>query len=478
MTVHLALAPFPVLLLCLILAPSVAWAGDVQTDGKLISTVPPGTPPLQVLSPTWIENLNADRLDGADASAFAPWNHGHPELDPPAQVTVAVDCDAGGSINEALETAAQELIVEISGLCHELVRIVGRRVVLRGTDPTLDGIRPPVGATGYFALVQIDHVNFDKSETAPGVLLENLSITGSPSSGVRAFYSDAEMVNCRIEDNAVFGVGSASGSLVKVVDSVLARNRTGARARSGGWVVLTGSEVTENTATGVLATLAGTATLESCPIIDNATGLAATLGGFIGAYDIQISGGTDGAVSSNSAYVQIESSSVSAERLALRGTGRFWVYDTTLGASIYPDAGGDVFLSYVIQTGVTDPFPEQPLPEDASNWLSGGRVRMFDSTLLGTTYALEWSKLLIGPGSLMDGSLVCGRGGDALCEDASQVSGTASGCELCPPSSSTSSFTTPPPIGFDAAHGWRMPQQGEPPGASDTDGSSSNIPPE
>ncbi len=49
----------------LLLSVPVA-VGDVQTDGKLVSTAATG-PPLAVSSSEKVENLNADRLDGMEA---------------------------------------------------------------------------------------------------------------------------------------------------------------------------------------------------------------------------------------------------------------------------------------------------------------------------------------------------------------------------------------------------------------------------
>lgn len=48
-----------------------ALAGDITVQGKFVSTVPPGTPPLEVTSTTRVDNLNADLLDGLPAGAFA-----------------------------------------------------------------------------------------------------------------------------------------------------------------------------------------------------------------------------------------------------------------------------------------------------------------------------------------------------------------------------------------------------------------------
>lgn len=63
-------AALAVALLTQAAAPAPAAAGGIQTDGQIVSTVPPGTPPLQVASPDPVENLNADLLDGYDAGSF------------------------------------------------------------------------------------------------------------------------------------------------------------------------------------------------------------------------------------------------------------------------------------------------------------------------------------------------------------------------------------------------------------------------
>ncbi|MBN1824699.1 MAG: hypothetical protein JW958_00450 [Candidatus Eisenbacteria bacterium] len=51
--------------------------GSIRTDGKLISTVGAGTPPMEVSSTVKVENLNADFLDGHDSAHFADTSHTH-----------------------------------------------------------------------------------------------------------------------------------------------------------------------------------------------------------------------------------------------------------------------------------------------------------------------------------------------------------------------------------------------------------------
>jgi hypothetical protein len=54
---------------CVLVAVSVT-AGDIQTDGRIISTAGSGAP-LEVASSEKVTNLNADQLDGMDSAAFA-----------------------------------------------------------------------------------------------------------------------------------------------------------------------------------------------------------------------------------------------------------------------------------------------------------------------------------------------------------------------------------------------------------------------
>lgn len=60
------------LVAALAFAPRPTWGGGITTDGPFVTTVPPGSPPLEVSSSTRVDNLNADHLDGLGAESFAP----------------------------------------------------------------------------------------------------------------------------------------------------------------------------------------------------------------------------------------------------------------------------------------------------------------------------------------------------------------------------------------------------------------------
>ena len=54
-------------LLGILMVPTVCFAGDIQTDGKLKSTLPSGAP-LEVASSDVVVNLNADMVDGVEGT--------------------------------------------------------------------------------------------------------------------------------------------------------------------------------------------------------------------------------------------------------------------------------------------------------------------------------------------------------------------------------------------------------------------------
>ena len=50
---------------------SIKTTDNIETDAQVVSNVATGTPPLAVSSSTVVSNLNADQVDGVEASALA-----------------------------------------------------------------------------------------------------------------------------------------------------------------------------------------------------------------------------------------------------------------------------------------------------------------------------------------------------------------------------------------------------------------------
>lgn len=422
------------------LVPCSAFAGDIQTDGALVSKAPAGESPLEVTSPTRVENLNADRLDGLDSAELALHDHTHPELDPPPSAVVSVDCGAGESIGDALEVPAEEIVIEVSGLCEEVVVIRRPGVTLRGTDPSIDGIRPPAGAADYFALVNVLYSSRDRSSP---VRFENLSISGGSMHGVEAFASGLEIADCLVEDHASMGIRSDSGAYVEVTDSAVSGNGFwGARARSG-----------------------GTLWFERTDFIDNpSVGFGGILDSYVVAIDVSVSDSdfpvsiyqsaadldlvtTTGAV----AGASLTSSSVTITRSTLAGSsaslrsfdqGTTKLFDSTLDGSIVALGQSQVYLSDTTQTAPTE---SGALLENFVE--AGSLLQLFGTTtLLGPNILTTLGNLTaLGSGPVIDGDLSCSVGADAFCSGSGNLTGT-SDCESCPPPAGASSFSHVPEV--------------------------------
>lgn len=132
--------------------------------------------------------------------------------------TVKVDCNKNQTIQKALETKADELIIEIEGLCVEDVEIHRARVTLLGQDPAVDGIRATAGSDDprQSAL----HIR-----NARRVRLENLRFEGSSWNGVRVTnsFDGIDFVNVVLTDNTVRGL-TLIDSTATMIDSSITGN--------------------------------------------------------------------------------------------------------------------------------------------------------------------------------------------------------------------------------------------------------------
>ena len=132
--------------------------------------------------------------------------------------TVKVDCSRGKSINKALKKHknADELIIEIDGICYENVRIADRRrVTLIGDNRVKDGIHGV--STDLEGLTRGTTIVISRSA---GVRLENLTISGGIRHGISVGYSNATRVeDCIVEGNAVSGLTILASSNVGVFNS-------------------------------------------------------------------------------------------------------------------------------------------------------------------------------------------------------------------------------------------------------------------
>jgi len=313
---------------------------------------------------------------------------------------VKVKCDKGDSINDALTNPAEELIIEIRGMCRENVLVERDYVTLRGADPTVDGIQ---------ALSDEDYTLRVKG--ALGVRLENLRLTGGETglSVNDTTYWQTHVENCRIEGNT-FGAEISSAN-VRAQNSTFSFNDMGVWVGNAGWLIC-----------------------NTCTIADN-----------VGSYsqgiylvqakanlnDTHISGSDYGLSAGSSSTVIVGSdSTISAAAYALLAGANSTLYVddlALLSGSLQVSEGS------FMKIGGTEQIanPEGNFVRNNSILLISVGFQDAGSSLTDRTFIMNFGKVAIGPSSTINGHLVCWGPSDAYCDDPeNQVTGTST-CDQC-----------------------------------------------
>lgn len=312
--------------------------------------------------------------------------------------TVRVDCTRGQSVNAALRTNADQLIVEITGKCREAVVVSRSGVVLRGTDPALDGLIGPVG--DFVTLLDVQGAFLGSSSGPEGVALENLSLSGSAHCGLLVVDSSIRLTNCLIADNNTGGgCGGANitqGSSARIVDTTFLRN--------------------------------GLATVESSVSCRNCTfsefpfaAFIVTGGGGHGTLASSTINGGFGAAAVVGGTLQIVNTNITVTNRAINVEqgGAANVIGGTLSGQIIGQYRGIIRLDGTTQT--TNPFGNE-LDQGTFLSVNGG-------ALAGTTRFDRFSQGSVSNGTAL-GSLFCSAGADVKC-DGSETK-VSSSCGLCP----------------------------------------------
>lgn len=200
-----------VVLLAQAAAPAPAAAGGIRTDGQIVSTVPPGTPPLQVASPDRVENLNADLLDGFHAGSFR------------FQDEIRVGGFGTGefsSIQEAIDSLSTPLLKHVLihvGPGHFKERVVlPDRVHLRGSGKGLTVIIHPGADTFDAAAATLVLGNWTR--------VSDLTVTSGTDHNYNiGIYNPPGTLGPIVEDVEVSIVSSAAPSLIGILNGDAAR---------------------------------------------------------------------------------------------------------------------------------------------------------------------------------------------------------------------------------------------------------------
>src|SRR5262245_63462592 len=166
----------------------------------------------------------------------------------PKSKTVVVDCRKGESLAAALAEEAEDLIVEVRGLCSEDTKVVRGNVTIRGTDPAVDGIRGVTksrasSVAGTTAALEV---------RASGVVLEKLRVTGGALYGLLVVGSQGtEVRNCRLQENGELGASFTGASAAMVYDTIFSGNGAGgARVNRSSVVNFRGCTFRDNASPG------------------------------------------------------------------------------------------------------------------------------------------------------------------------------------------------------------------------------------
>lgn len=328
-----------------------------------------------------------------------------------SSATVRVDCTRGQSINEAMtkKPKAYSLIVEISGMCRENVVVTRDRVTLRGTDPAGDGIQAEENTDLTDPTLWVRGAGL--------VNVENLTLTGG-FSGLLATNANLPLIqvtNSRLVGNSNFGI-QLENSLVNATDTTFEGPVNSVPAG-----IFMASR---------LGCLRCTFTSPGpSPVMIVINGVAV-----IG----QQSSLTGGSLRAEGSSINISDSTISSPVPGipvLNATSNNSVILTrveVLGRMLFGQ-GTNAGLFGVVQTGIGNQPNEASFGSNvilSSTSPATGGPPTIHSTIAKFNLT-NFANLVLNPGSVLDGDLICRAGSNAHCAIPADVTGVTN-CGLCP----------------------------------------------
>ncbi len=168
-----------------------------------------------------------------------------------AATTITVDCNNGGSVNNAISdaTPSNHLLVNVLGTCNERIVITRSNTTLRGeatggttvnfVETPLSPLHASVNANEFAGLKGAINVI-----GANNVVIDSLNITGATDTGT-TIGASGKGVAVRFNGSAL------------IQNSTITGNYYGISSNSGGVAILSNNNINTNTRYGIIATDAG-----------------------------------------------------------------------------------------------------------------------------------------------------------------------------------------------------------------------------
>ena len=363
----------------------------------------------------------------------------------PPSATVQVDCAAGDSIQAALNNPAQELTIEISGICDQYVEVTRSNVILRGaTDPSPDALTTPLPDGIHFTgSLPIENALLVKNTFF--VTIESLSLTGG-TSGLSVNNSFAvRLTNCRLEDSGFAGA-FVNSARVTMVDTLVTGNASrGVRVGNAGFFTCLNCTI-ENNPGGGERFGRGVELQEGSALVLRGTRIAGDARGIQG-------GGTMfvGVLSFlDGAAVPLIASSISSSPSTSPedpNPGFGFSFDLDFGATLAMDGfGGGEITPQIIEGPIRLRRNSHIQLRDVTQTIPGGfnsgnqivghssLEASRSTTLVGDLQIFGFSSADLRDPATVLGSLNCSTAGDASCNDPAvtlPLGGTTSNCGQC-----------------------------------------------
>ena len=312
--------------------------------------------------------------------------------------TITVDCTKKKTLEKALRNNAEELIIEVRGICEEDVEIRRDRVTLRGENSAFDGIRATADSDDPRQSVL-------RIRDARRIRLENLSIEGSSWDGIRLInsFDGIDLSNVEVRGNAVRGI-TAIDSAVTITDAVVIDN--GDSTTGGG--------------SGIYAFGSSIVVCERCRLLDNPTVGAGTAiiadSAQVFVEDSELVG-RNGVASIAAGQIEVENSMVSANTAVV-------ALDGARASVEGSDLEGRILVADKAQvTLVTSQFTGTA----GSLMVDDSYLAFIGTDFDGTLSILDFAKARVSSGTL--GGVSCIDAGQAVCSVGATIG--SSNCGAC-----------------------------------------------